>query len=392
MVLASLAASASSIRIILPSTNFRHRCTLSKSLPTTRSTTRRTGCGCQRVMRDLSIDYTALSFVAPEKVRFRYMLEGQDADWKEVVNDREVQYSNLPPGHYRFRVMACNNSGVWNEQGASLDFSVDPAYYQTRWFLASSVMLFAGLLYGLHRLRLYQLAREFNMGLEARVNERTRIARDLHDTLLQSFHGLLLRFQTAYDVLPPNANEAREHLETAIDKASQALTEGREAVQAIRTSTLESNDLAHAITSMGNKELEAAANNGKSPGFQVEVKGKTRNLHPILRDEMYKIAIEAVRNAFHHADAGNIEVEIRYEEKQFSIHVRDDGKGIAPEFIKEGQRDGHFGLHGMHERATIAGGKLNIWSEPGGGTEIELTIPASAAYATSRRKFKLSRN
>jgi signal transduction histidine kinase len=244
---------------------------------------------------------------------------------------------------------------------------------------------------GYIRLRLYQLAREFNMGLEARVNERTRIARDLHDTLLQSFHGLLLRFQTAYDVLPPNANEAREQLEKAIDKASQALTEGREAVQAIRTSTLESNDLAHAITSMGNKEFEAVANNGKSPRFQVEVKGKIRNLHPVLRDELYKIAIEAVRNAFHHADAVNIEVEIRYEEKQFSIHVRDDGKGIAPEFIKEGQRDGHFGLYGMHERATIAGGKLNIWSEPGGGTEIELTIPASVAYATSRRRFIHSR-
>jgi signal transduction histidine kinase len=227
------------------------------------------------------------------------------------------------------------------------------------------------------------------MRLEARVNERTRIARDLHDTLLQSFHGLLLRFQTAYDLLPPNANEAREQLETGIDKATQALVEGREAVQALRTSTVQANDLAVAIASIG-KELASSRENGNSPGFQVEVKGQSRNLHPILRDESYKIALEALRNAFQHAGARKIEVEIRYEDKQFSIHIRDDGKGIDPQVLSEGRRDGHFGLHGMQERATIAGGKLAIWSQPAGGTEIELTIPASAAYASSRPKVRQS--
>jgi signal transduction histidine kinase/ligand-binding sensor domain-containing protein len=343
------------------------------------------------LVRNVEIDFTALSFIAPEKVLFRYKLEGYNNDWHDAGNRRQAFYTHVPPGHYRFRLLAGNNSGVWNEQGASLDFSIEPAYYQTRWFLACCVIAFAGLLYGAYRFRLYQIAREFDSGLEARVNERTRIARDLHDTLLQSFHGLLLRFQTAYDLLPPNANEAREHLEKAIDQSIQAVTEGREAVQALRTSAVESNDLAVAIRSIG-KEVEAGANNGTSPGYQVEVKGKPRNLHPIMRDETYKIAVEAVRNAFQHAEARKIEVEIRYEEKQFSVHIRDDGKGIDPEILTQGEREGHFGLHGMKERATIAGGKLAIWSKPGGGTEIEFTIPASTAYRTSRRKFRFSYN
>jgi signal transduction histidine kinase len=337
-------------------------------------------------VHDLTINYTALSLAAPEKVRFRFRLEGQDRDWREVVNRRDVQYSNLAPGNYVFRVTASNNSGVWNEQGDALDFSIAPAYYQTTWFLAFCLIGLAAILCGLHRLRLYHIARKYNSGLEARVNERMRIARDLHDTLLQSFNGLLLRFQTAYDVLPPNANEAREHLERAIDQSARAITEGREAVQALRTSTLESNDLAVDIMTIG-KELEAGTNNGNTSSYQVAVKGKPRNLHPILRDEIYKIAVEALRNAFQHAEARKIEVEVRYEEKRFSIHIRDDGKGIDPQVLNEGRREGHFGLHGMHERAAIVGGKLAIWSGPGGGTEIELTIPASRAYLKSRQKF-----
>ena len=144
--------------------------------------------------RNLAIDYTALSLVAPEKVRFRYMLEGQDPDWKEVINDRQVQYSNLAPGPYRFRVIASNNSGVWNETGATLEFSIAPAFYQTRWFQALAMAFsFAALLWAAYRLRVAQIARQFNRTLDARVSERTRIARELHDTLLQSFHGLLLR-------------------------------------------------------------------------------------------------------------------------------------------------------------------------------------------------------
>src|SRR5208283_5635757 len=180
-------------------------------------------------LRDLTIDYTALSLVAPEKVRFRFKLEGQDPGWREGLNIRRVQYSNLAPGSYRFRVTAANNSGVWNQEGASLDFSIAPAYWQTNWFRALGGAAFMALLWTLYRLRLRHVAREFELGLEARVAERTRIARDLHDTLLQSFQGLLLRFQTVRELLRTRPAEAEETLESVIDQTAQAITEGRDA-------------------------------------------------------------------------------------------------------------------------------------------------------------------
>jgi signal transduction histidine kinase len=219
--------------------------------------------------------------------------------------------------------------------------------------------------------------------LETRVNERTRIARELHDTLLQSFHGLLLRFQTVYSLLPSRPDEAREKLEKAINAASQAIIEGRDAVQALRSSTAEINDLAATIKTFG-EELTARESNSIPPAFRVEVEGKPRNLHPARREEVHRIAAEALGNAFRHAQARKIEVEIRYEEQQFRLRIRDDGKGIDPEVLSAGRREGHFGLHGMKERAEIADGKLEIWSRDGSGTEIELTIPATSAYAAVR--------
>ncbi len=333
-------------------------------------------------VRDLAIDYTALSLAVPEKVHFRFKLDGQDKDWREVINQRRVEYSNLSPGNYRFRVIACNNGGVWNEQGATLDFAIAPAYYQTNWFRASVRAAFLALLWTLHRLRLRQQAYQFNMRLEERVSERTRIARDLHDTLLQSFHGLLLRFQAVCNLLPERPAEAKERLESAIDQAAEAITEGRDAVQGLRSSTVETNDLAVAIRTLG-EELAADESNQSSPAFQVQVEGTPRNLHPILRDEVYRLAGEALRNAFRHAQARKIEVEIRYDEKQFRLRVRDDGRGIDPKVVGGDGREGHYGLRGMRERAKLAGGKLTVWSELDAGTEVELTIPASIAYATS---------
>jgi signal transduction histidine kinase/ligand-binding sensor domain-containing protein len=334
------------------------------------------------LIRDLAIDYTALSLAIPEKVRFRFKLEGQDRDWREVVNVRRVQYSNLAPGGYRFRVTASNNSGVWNEQGASLDFSIAPAYWQTRWFIALCVAAFMALLWALYQLRLRQLARQFNMTLDARVGERTRIARELHDTLLQSFHGLLLRFQTAYELLPTRPADAKQSLGEAIDRAAQAVTEGRDAVQGLRSSSVETNDLAVAIKTIG-EELAANEGGHDAVDLHVQVEGSPRPLHPILRDEVYRIAGEALRNAFRHAQATKIEVELRYDERQLRLRIRDDGKGIDPTFLSEGGRAGHYGLHGMRERARLMGGKLTVWSALDSGTELELSIPASLAYAAT---------
>jgi signal transduction histidine kinase/ligand-binding sensor domain-containing protein len=337
--------------------------------------------------RDIEIDYTALSYVVPQKVRFRYKLEGRDTTWQEPGTRRQVFYSDLRPRKYRFRVIACNNDGVWNEEGATLDFSVAAAWYQTNWFRASCVVVFLVLLWGIYRLRIQQLQHQFAIGLEARVNERTRIARDLHDTLLQSFHGLMLRFQAATNLLPERPVEAKQRFESAIDQAAQAITEGRDAVQGLRSSTVETNNLAMAISALG-EELAADGTIADSALFRMAVEGTPRNLHPILRDEVYRIAGETLRNAFRHAQARQIEVEIHYDAQQFRLRVRDDGKGIDPEILSEQPRPGHFGLHGMRERAKIVGGQLDVWSELDSGTEVELSIPAFRAYVTpSTRRF-----
>jgi len=333
------------------------------------------------LVRDLTIDYTALSLVVPEKVRFRYKLEGWDRDWQDAGTRRQAFYTNLAPRKYRFRVMACNNSGVWNEAGTFLDFSIAPAYWQTNWFRALCVTAFMVLLWMLYRMRLRQVARQFNIRLEERVNERTRLARDLHDTLLQSFQGLLLRFQTGINLLPERPVEARKTLESAVDQAAEAITEGRNAVQGLRSSTVETNDLALAINTLG-EELAAGETNPNNAVFHVGVEGTTRDLHPILRDDVYRIAGEAMRNAFKHALAQRIELEIRYDERQFRLRVRDDGKGIDAKLLKEGERPGHYGFSGMRERAKLLGGKLTVWSELDAGTELELSIPATNAYAT----------
>ena len=327
------------------------------------------------LVRDLEIDYTVLSLVAPEKNRFRYKLEGYDGDWIDAGNRRQAFYTNLSPSDYRFRVAASNNSGVWNEAGASFDFSIAPAYYQTTWFRALCAAAFLGLFWALYRYRLHEIAREFNARLEERVNERTRIAGELHDTLLQSFHGLMFRFQAARNIVLRRPDEAVQALDAALERTEQAIAEGRNAIQGLRSSTTVSNELAQAVTALG-EELAS-----DSARFHVVVQGPPQDLHPILRDEVYAITREAVRNAFRHAQARHIEVEITYNESSFQLRIRDDGKGMDAGIVAEG-RAGHYGVPGMRERAKRIGGKLDVWTGTGTGTEIELSIPGSIAYGT----------
>ena len=334
------------------------------------------------LIRDLEIDYTALSLAAPEKVLFRYKLEGWDRDWQNVGTRRQAFYGNLPPRNFRFRVMACNNSGVWNEAGTSLNFTVGAAYYQTTWFRLLCVAALLALLAALYQLRVRQMKRQFNMRLEERVRERTRIARDFHDTLLQSFQGVLMKFSAVSYMIPDRPVEAQKALENAVEQARQAITEGRNAVQGLRSSTLITNDLAQAIGGFG-EELAANQTDGNRPEFRLLVEGKSRDLPPLVRDELYQIACEAVRNAFRHAHADRIEVEIQYEQRQLRLRVGDNGKGIDPKVISEGGRAGHHGLPGMHERAKLVGGKLSVWSKVDSGTEIEITVPGSLAFAKS---------
>jgi signal transduction histidine kinase/ligand-binding sensor domain-containing protein len=331
--------------------------------------------------RDLQIEYTALSLVAPEKNQFRYKLEGYDRDWQDAGTRRQVFYTNLPPRSYRFRVIASNNSGVWNETGASLDFSIAPAYYQTTWFAVVSIVGTLVLFFALYRWRVRQVAYAYESRLQERVNERTRIARELHDTLLQSFHGLLFRLQAVANMLPEPSG-TRATLDAVIDQAAQAITEGRDAVQNLRASTVVTNDLADAISTLGEELLADHRHRSTSPppALEVIVEGTSRDLHPIIRDDAYRIAGEALRNAFRHARAHRIVVTIAYDDDRVQLRVRDDGQGIDPA-LGQDARPGHFGLPGMRERAELVGGKVAFWSERDAGTEVELTIPAPIAYA-----------
>jgi signal transduction histidine kinase len=271
---------------------------------------------------------------------------------------------------------------VWNEAGAFLDFAIAPAYYQTTWFRLSCVAAFLALVAALYQLRVQYLKQQFNMRLEERVNERTRIARDFHDTLLQSFQGVLMKFHAVIYQLPDRPEEARQTLEKVVEQARQAVTEGREVVQGLRSSTVVTNDLARAIGTVG-EELAAGHTGQNGPEFRVQVEGASRDLAPLVRDDVNRIACEAVRNAFRHAQAGRIEVEIRHEPRQLRVRVLDNGKGIDQKVLSGGGRPGHFGLAGMQERAKLVGGKLAVLSRLDSGTEIELTIPASLAYAKS---------
>jgi signal transduction histidine kinase/ligand-binding sensor domain-containing protein len=333
--------------------------------------------------RDLQIDYTALSLVAPEKNRFKYRLDGYDTDWVDAGNRRQAFYNNLRPKSYRFRVIASNNSGVWNETGDTLEFSIAPAWNQTSWFYGSCVAAFVAMLWGLYRLRLYQIQREFNALIDGRVDERLRVARELHDTMLQSFQAALIQMQAAHNTFTRRPEKTGESLEKAINTAAGAIAEGRSAIQDLRLRSAGGGDLAQLLTAAGQELARPEEAPGNPPAFGVTVEGARQELNPLIQDEVYRIARELLRNAFHHAQAGRIEVEIRYDSRQFRLHVRDDGKGIDPEVLKAGGRAGHYGLPGMWERANRFGGKLEFWSEAGAGTEAVLTVPGAVAYGSS---------
>src|SRR5215831_7323561 len=287
-------------------------------------------------------------------------MDDVDPFWLEADNSLTARYTNIPVGTHAFRIRACNSDGVWDRSGISFPVSQKPYFYETVWFRAVVAMAFVLALTGVYRLRLHQIRAQMNARLDERVLERTRVARELHDTLLQSFQGLLLRFQAVSNLLPGRPFEAKQRLEDAVDRAAQAVTEGRDAVQGLRASGIERNDLADAIKTLG-EELAADPTNQNPAAFCVAVEGKSRNLHSMVRDEVYRIAGEGMRNAFRHANA----------------------KGIDRKSLSGDGREEHFGLRGMRERAKLVGGQLTVWSELHSGTEVELSIPAARAYIAS---------
>ena len=332
------------------------------------------------LIRDLQIDYTALSLVAPEKILFRYKLEGRDSDWQEAGSRRQAFYNDLAPGNYRFRVIACNNSGVWNETGTYVDFSIAPAYYQTAWFRIIVVVLFLLVLGALYRLRLRQVARVVRARMEERLEERERIARDLHDTLLQSVQGLILKFSAVSKQIPADL-PARDALEKTLDRADEVLAEGRDRIRNLRVNSASLSDLPAAFRAVAEETSQ-----GRDAIFKTVVEGHVRELHPLVLEECYCIGREAIINALSHSEGQHVEVEIAYDARQFRLRVRDDGRGIERKILEAGGRSGHWGLQGMHERAQKIGGQLKFWSRPETGTEVELMVPGATAYlATDKR-------
>jgi signal transduction histidine kinase len=320
-------------------------------------------------------NFMGVSLAVPGRVRYRYLLDGYDSEWSQPNESREAAYTNLPPKLYTFRVMASNSESVWNGTPASVTLEVEPQLSETWWFRAAGVCLTAAAIVAGVRYRMAAVHSAMNLRFEERLAERSRIARELHDTLLQSFQGLMLRLQVVDDLLPPG--KAKEQLERSLERADQAIAEGRSAVYALRSSATNTNDLAQAVKILGD---ELATED--SIAFHLVVEGPTRDLHPIVRDELYRLIQEALRNAFKHAAAHHIETEITYGERTLRLRVRDDGKGIPPEILKEG-RHGHYGLSGMRERAQGIGARLEIWSGAKAGTEIEVSIAGSVAYSAS---------
>jgi signal transduction histidine kinase len=338
-----------------------------------------------------SFEFAALSYANLHKNRYRYKLENLEPGWNEVGSKQHLAtYTNLDPGKYVFRVQGSNSDGVWNEAGVSLPILITPPWWSTNSVRAFFAIVFVALIWAAYQLRLRQLAAQFNLRLEGRVSERTRIARDLHDTLLQSFQGLLLRFQTASNVLPARPDEAKERLDRALDEAQAALMEGRDAVQGLRASAVTGNDLADGIAVLG-ADLTSDPPAGGAPEIAVNVEGPSRDLNPLVREEAYRVAAEALRNAVKHAQARRITVTIHYEARQFRLTISDDGQGIDAETIHGQQPAGHFGLPGMRERAAIVGGQLHVRSAMGLGTEIELRVPGAAAYRAVARTSYWSR-
>jgi signal transduction histidine kinase len=324
----------------------------------------------------ITFNYTGLSLSDSERVRYRYRLDGFDRAWSEPVTTRTAIYTNLNPGTYHFRVIACNGDGLWSSSEARIGFEVEPMWWQAWWFRVSALVFGGLVILGFYRLRLRQLTHQLNLLFEERLAERTRIAQDLHDTLLQGFLSASMQLHVANDQLPEDW-PAKPIVNRVLDLMRRVIDDGRNAVRGLRSSTAEAADLEQALSRVPQEfALQQPID------FRMIVEGQARALHPVIRDEVYRIGREALANAFRHSQASGIEVELEYADSQLRVLVRDNGCGIDPDVLRSG-RDGHWGLSGMRERAGRIGAKLKVWSRSAGGTEVELSVPGHVAFRSN---------
>ena len=322
--------------------------------------------------RDLEITYTAMSLSLPERTRFRYRLVGQDLDWIDAGERRRAFYTNLGPGRYEFRVEASIDGGPWSAVAATRSLTIAPTLTQSTWFRVAAMLAGVLALIGVGLLRARQTALRQRERLAARVQERERIARDLHDTLLQGVYGLILRFEAVARRLPVPERAAMERV---LVDADALLVEGRDRVADLRLPPPDMGRLEQTLDALGQ---QLAQTHGAA--FALSVDGMPRALTEALSASLCLIAREAIFNAFQHAQADHIEVTVKYGADAFSLFVRDDGIGVPDDVQERGGRPGHWGLSGMRERAELAGATYRLSSRPGMGTQVELYVPAERAY------------
>jgi len=328
---------------------------------------------------DLQIDYTGLSFTAPRKMRFRYRLAGHDADWQDVGTRRQAFYTDLPPRDYVFEVTASNNDGVWNQAGSRIAFSIAPTFYQTRIFAVLCVLAAVGAMWFIYLMRIRQVEARARIRAEERIEERERIARELHDTLLQGLLSASLQLSVANQQIPPEA-PAKSLVEKILKLLRQVSEEGRNAVRGLRTRAQPADALERALS-----EIPADLAMDAQTQFRLRSEGTQRALRPAVRDEIYRITREALANAFRHSGASNVETVLEYSPDALRVTIRDDGRGMDPDVLQSG-REGHWGLSGMRERSSRIGARLKVLSAPGSGTEIDLVVPGGAAFEAGTRR------
>jgi signal transduction histidine kinase/ligand-binding sensor domain-containing protein len=318
-------------------------------------------------LHSLRIDYTALSFVVPERVRFRIKLEGFDHDWVDAGGRREAVYTNLEPKRYRFRVMACNNAGVWNEAGAWWEFRVLPAFYQTYWFLALAIGAATSILWALHKLRVRLATQVIRARYEERFAERTRIGRELHDTLLQSLAGTSLQLNAVAKVITTAPQEADQILASVRQQLRVSLREARDKVWELRSPAAERGNFAALLQESLETMTKGIA------GFRLEVAGESRSLPGETEEQLLRITQESVTNALRHAEARTVIVQVRFEAQQLVLTVADDGNGFDIDAVT--RRNGHWGLKNMQDRAKEIHAQWSIMTSPGHGTKIQAVVP-----------------
>lgn len=336
---------------------------------------------------NLTITYTATSLSVPEGTTFQYRLEGVDDTWQDAGTRREANYANLTPGTYAFQVSARNEDGVWSAQPAALSFIIPPMFYQTGLFRLACVILVIGLVALFFVIRLNKISENIRIRVNERYAERERIARELHDTLLQSVQGLTMIFEAA--VKPPRSSDTpAEDVEEVLSRADAVMAEVRDRVLDLRRSSVHSDDLPHEFAAVSD-EYSKFWNPGRV-AFRMIINGARRPLAPLVREEVYCIGREAIINSYKHANSDVVEVEINYDSDRFRVRFRDDGYGIAEDLLRVGGKPGHWGMKGMKERAQRIGGTLSIRGEEGVGTEVELGIPARVAYVSKLTSLRTS--